>query len=100
MAVIGGSCESFGMIGGKCENDCLALDDCMEDYDDTSEVRGLADVVPPVVGRNFVAATVIRGERSPRNDQTPVNVSILPADEDMSVELSTRLVWWVMTSLK
>ena len=64
----------------------------MEDCDDISEVRGLADVVPPVVGRDFAAATVIRGERSPSNDQTPVSVGVLPADEDMSVEEHDAIV--------
>ena len=42
-------------------------------------------MAPPVFGKDFAAATVIWGERVPRNDQTPVIVDVLPAD-DMSIE--------------
>ena len=85
-----GLVDPFGTLGGKCENDCLALDDCIENCDDISEVGDLADVVPPVVGRDFAAATVIWGEGSPKNDQTPVNV--LPVDEDISAEEHEAIV--------
>ena len=59
-----GLVDPFETLGGKCEKDCLALDDCLENCDDISELGGLVDVVPPVVGRDFAAATVIRGECS------------------------------------
>ena len=87
-----GLVDPFGTLGGKCENDCLALDDSIENCDDIIEVGGLPDVVPLVVGRDFAAATVIRGEHSSRDDQTPVNVGVLLADEDMSVEEHEAIV--------
>ena len=52
-----GLVDPFGTLRGKCENDCLALDDCIENCNDIIEVGGLADVVPPVVGRYLAAAT-------------------------------------------
>ena len=49
-------------------------------------------MAPPVFGKDFAAATVIRGEHVPRNDQTPVIVDVLLADEDMSVEEHEAIV--------
>ena len=54
--------------------------------DDIIKVGGPADVVPPVVGRNVAAATVIRGESNPRSDRTPVSVGVSPAGEGTEVE--------------
>ena len=43
-----GLVDSVVTLDGKCENDWLALDDCIENCDDIMEVGGLAAVVPPV----------------------------------------------------
>ena len=87
-----GLVDPFETLGRKCENDCLALDDCIENYDETIEEGGLADVVPPFVGRDFAAATVIRGESNLRIDRTPASVGVSPADEDMSVDEHEAIV--------